>query len=167
MNRLKFLIASDTHGRADLLMEAISRHTDLDAVIFLGDGISDMEFVSEYFRLRKNSWLAVRGNCDFDRIFRSMPLEKTATLDVLGHRIVYTHGDNYGVKSGMDGLYALAKNTKADIVLYGHTHRRKEEYRDGVYYVNPGSLYYGDGGRSCAILTLEEKNVLFSYLFFA
>ena len=167
MGRLKILIASDTHGCVDLLIEAISRNPDLDAVIFLGDGISDMEFVSEYFRLRNISWFAVRGNCDFDRIFRNMPLEKTATLDLAGHRIVYTHGDAYGVKGGMDGLYALAKNTKADIVLYGHTHRRKEEYKDGVYYVNPGSLYSSEGGRSCAILTLEKTNVLFSYLILA
>lgn len=167
MDRLKILVASDTHGRVDLLMEAISRNPDLDAVIFLGDGISDLEFVSEYFRLRHISWYAVRGNCDFDRLFRDEPLEKTGVLSIAGHRIVYTHGDLYGAKGGMEGLYSLAKSREADIVLYGHTHRRREEYRDGVYYVNPGSLYSSDNGKSCAILTLDEKNVLFSYLVLA
>ncbi len=167
MDKYKILIASDTHGRVDMLIEAISRNADLDAVIFLGDGISDIEFAAEYFRARNCAWYAVRGNCDFERIFRSTPLQKTEIIDIGGRRIVYTHGDAQGVKLGMEGLYALAERTKADIILYGHTHCRKEEYLNGVYYVNPGSLHSGDGGRSCALLTLDGDSVLFSYLFFA
>ena len=167
MNNYKILVASDSHGRVDMLMEAISRNPDLDAVIFLGDGISDMEFVSQYFRARACAWYAVKGNCDFERIFRDAPLEKTQLLEIGGKRILYTHGDAYGVKLGMEELYSLAERSRADIVLYGHTHRRSEEYRFGKYFVNPGSLHSGEFGRTCAILTIDGDSVLFSYLMLA
>ncbi|MBQ9428630.1 MAG: metallophosphoesterase family protein, partial [Clostridia bacterium] len=52
------------------------------------------------------------------------------------------------------------------IALFGHTHRRCEEYipEAGLYLFNPGSIGSSrDGVYSYGILTLDEKNVLFSF----
>lgn len=33
------------------------------------------------------------------------------------------------------------RERQADIILYGHTHRALAEYVEGVWYINPGSVW--------------------------
>ena len=54
---------------------------------------------------------------------------------------------------------AAAEN--CDIVLYGHTHLAKIEYREGRYFLNPGSLRQPmEGHPSYIELNLDGKNVV-------
>ena len=57
-----------------------------------------------------------------------------------GARIFYTHGHAYGVKSGDETIISAARERKADILLFGHTHQSREDYEDGLYIMNPGRL---------------------------
>ena len=54
---------------------------------------------------------------------------------------------------------SLARQEKADIVLFGHSHTFSSELVDGTWYINPGSA--GPARfklkRTAAILTLPEK----------
>ena len=156
---MKFLIISDSHGDEYKLIRLLSKHRDIDAVFFLGDGISDAEFVAA--QNNAVAWFAVRGNCDTVPFFRGAPIEKVGTVTLCGKKIVYTHGDLYSAKLGDGGLIALAKKNGADIVLYGHTHTPRLCYIDGLYLFNPGAL------RGCAssygLLNLDGENVLFSH----
>ena len=44
---MRLLVLSDSHGRKNLLLEAVELHPEADAVIFLGDGERDIEFLKE------------------------------------------------------------------------------------------------------------------------
>lgn len=159
---MKCLIFSDSHGSHLALAKALKLHPDCDIVFFLGDGLSDFDMLA----LGDNTkmWIAVRGNCDYDPYFKDKFVPKTDTITLFGKKIVLTHDDLYGVKSGEGGLISLAREEQADIVLFGHTHRRREFYHEGVYYFNPGSLTPSyPNPSSYGLLTIDENNILLSH----
>ena len=156
---MKFLVFSDSHGTDFYIKKALADHKDAVGCFFLGDGLADVEKFAE-----RGLWYLVRGNCDYSGFLCGSMIPKTAELTVMGKRIVYTHGDLYGVKSGTGGILSLAASRSADLVLYGHTHTPREEYRDGVYLFNPGSIssVYGNTP-SYGIITLRENGILLSH----
>ena len=144
------------------MREALKLHPDCEVVFFLGDGLMDFEALSLGDNTRM--YLAVRGNCDYDGIFRDRFVPKSDSITLFGKKILFTHGDLYGVKYGDGGLVSLANGEDADIVLYGHTHQRRETYLDGVYYFNPGSLSASYGTRaSYGLITIDDMGVLLSH----
>lgn len=163
---MKILCFSDSHGTAAYMRTALSMHPDCELVIFLGDGLDDCEPLIEKDKTRK--WLLVRGNCDRSLVCAGELVKKTDFITVLGKKILFTHGDLYSAKAGDDGIVSLAEETSADVVLYGHTHRRRESFiRRGnreFYLFNPGSIgeVYPESA-SFGIITLTEDTVLFSH----
>lgn len=145
---MNILVISDSHGKRDRLEKVINRQIRRpDALIFLGDGLSDVDFCDTTgIALYK-----VRGNCDsiFLNDMTDAPDEQTINLD--GIRIMMTHGHNYGVKSTLTPLICAAARSKADILLFGHTHEGFEmtlmpendlgiKLDKPLYIMNPGSL---------------------------
>ena len=53
-----------------------------------------------------------------------------------------THGHGYGISMGTERLEEEARYRKAEIVMFGHTHRPYLREADGLWMVNPGSLSY-------------------------
>ena len=53
-----------------------------------------------------------------------------------------THGHYYYVHSGNEQLKSAGRRNKADIVLFGHTHRPTLEIDEDIIVANPGSLTY-------------------------
>ena len=45
-----------------------------------------------------------------------------------GKRVFFSHGHMYGVKVGLEQFLEGARNVKADIALFGHTHRPMLDY---------------------------------------
>ncbi len=167
---MKCLCFSDSHGSSLYIEKALLMHRDAEVVFFLGDGLSDIErFVG---RFPSVAFLAVRGNCDFSSLMANQTVNKTESITLMDKRIVYTHGDLYGVKYGDDGLLRLAEARSADVILYGHTHIPKEKYlptqKGGLYLFNPGSigLSYGNAP-SYGIMNITEKGIAFSHGSFA
>ena len=106
---MNVLVASDTHGRADRLREALER-TAPAALLFLGDGLIDLARVD----MGTIPVRAVRGNCDtFGGEYPTMRLEVLG-----GVRILMMHGHLFDVTRA---IYA-AIEADADVLLYGHTH---------------------------------------------
>ena len=164
---MKCLCFSDSHGFVGYFKKALSLHPDAEVVFFLGDGLSDAELLAMQYK--NAAWLMVRGNCDYSSVALGSQVEKTSSITLMDKRIVYTHGDLYGVKYGEDGLIRLAESRDADIVLFGHTHRPFLKYlpreEGGVYLFNPGSIEapsYNSGG-NYGIIDLTEKGVSFSH----
>ena len=159
---IKCLVFSDSHGSVFFVKEALSMHMDAQVVFFLGDGLSEIDTLSNAYP--EKFWIAVRGNCDFYSSFAGSPAKKTEEITLSGYRITATHGDLYGAKYGLGGLISLARETNADIVLFGHTHLPLEKYlSDGekpLYLFNPGSISLSSG--SYGIMTLG-KGVIFSH----
>ena len=163
---MELLIFSDSHGGAYQMEQALSRQvTRPGAICFLGDGLRDTEVLDDRGVLL---W-TVRGNCDYGPLFEDTPTERT--VDLLGHRILLTHGHRFFVKSGYGALLSHAMELGADIVLFGHTHapislcvEAGERIGNFVteretYLFNPGSIGQGFFGT----LHLTENAVLFSH----
>jgi uncharacterized protein len=138
-DRVRIVVFSDTHGNTSRLEQAIFQQPRADYFIHLGDGQWDIDEMRSTFPGRKI--LNVCGNCDFAA---AAPVDEE--LFVCGKRIFYTHGHRYYVKGGTATLIGEARSRKADIVLFGHTHEALNEYEDGLYIMNPGSLGMPENG---------------------
>ena len=163
---MKCLVFSDSHGYHYNMTRALRLHRNAEIVFFLGDGLSDVDYVSREFPTVK--FLAVRGNCDMHRLVFGMLSEKTEMIEIMGKRIVYTHGDLYGAKYGTDGLFSLGVSRSADIVLFGHTHQPLEKYipteEGGIYLFNPGSIGYSYGNSpTYGVINLLDNGIGFSH----
>lgn len=135
---MRILVVSDTHRDPYALEQAVLRQPNAEVVIHLGDGADDVDLIRAKFP--EKTFLQVRGNCDWGT---DLPLEREITLE--GKKLLFTHGHIYNVKYGLYNLCCVARDKKADIVLFGHTHQALTEYEDGLYMMNPGSLHGGFG----------------------
>ena len=160
---MDIVVASDTHGRYDRLAE-VMRRTKCSILLFLGDGLRDLNVVRDDVTLR-----SVRGNCDF--FGADIP---EARLEIFGtYRIFMTHGHRYGVKYSLDALIAAAAEEGADVALYGHTHIPLSKtlpagtavggviLQKPLVVLCPGSLGEPRGGiPTFGTLTLRENGIL-------
>lgn len=151
--KMKILIVSDTHGWDDTFEKVLMKEAPVDLLIHCGD----IEGSEEYFELLcECPTQFVRGNNDF---YSSLPSE--VVFELCGYRIMVTHGHYYGVSMGVDWLIEEAKERRADIVMYGHTHCPDFVKADGMIVLNPGSLSLPrQKGRkpTYMIMEIDEKN---------
>lgn len=151
---MRILVFSDSHGRSAPVENAIAAHGEAKTVIFLGDGARELLHLTEIFPDR--TFLFVRGNCDFGG-----DLPSSGEIKVEGRTVFYTHGHEYSVGLSTDRLEKAARARGADIVLYGHTHIARIEYRDGLYIVNPGSVAHPrEGGCSFAMIDILPSGIV-------
>ncbi len=147
---MKALVLSDSHGRTENLSAALEREKDCELVFFLGDGEEDLERVRPRFKDRK--FIAKRGNNDYFSTF-----DDFAYKYVDGNTVVACHGHTLGVKRSLLPLIEKAESVRANVALYGHTHRTGCYYDrlSDIYVINPGALCSG----SYAVLKLEKGAV--------
>jgi len=136
---MRILVFSDSHGDRFAVEEAAAKHRSAKIIIHLGDGERD----TEGLRLQYPDKMIhqVRGNCDF-----GSGLPYTGEDIVGDKRIFFAHGQTYRVKRGLYEFIAAARDHKADIALFGHTHIAETFYEDGLYVMNPGSIGFSRGG---------------------
>lgn len=132
---IKLLIASDTHNDAEALGRVVDAEPGANALIFLGDGLTDLAVLEEERPDLRLPIYHVRGNCDFRQ---SEPAEGLAAFGRV--LFFYTHGHGYAVKETLAPLKYAARQRGADVALFGHTHSPYYEYADGLYVFNPGSV---------------------------
>lgn len=162
---MKCLCFSDSHGSPLNIRRALNMHPDAEILFFLGDGLDDLE---PFLRDKNRAILAVRGNCDRSAVLGDVIVKKTDEITIENRRIVFTHGDLYGAKYGLDGLRALAEEKRADILLFGHTHLPLERYiptdEGGYYLFNPGSIGGGFGTNATfGVISISESGILLSH----
>ena len=134
---MRILVVSDTHGDLYTLMKVVRSQPTAEIIIHCGDGEEQAEELRMTFPDKKI--VAVRGNCDWGSM-----LPPTETLRINGKTIFITHGHLYKVKMTIYNLVCAAREQKADIVVFGHTHNAMTDYDDGLYIMNPGSCHgYG------------------------
>lgn len=162
---MKILVISDSHGNAPDILRTVSVHPDAELLIFLGDGLRDLELVRSSFP-QTMAVIAVSGNCDFFTFGGGAARdEELIALD--GYRIFACHGHRFGVKGGLGGLASAAHSRGADVALFGHTHTPHEglDYcgEHALRLFNPGSLgRSGDGCAHYGILDLRKNGICFS-----
>ncbi len=160
---MKILVLSDSHAALSFMRHCI-RAVKPDAMIHLGDFYEDGQDMKEEFP--HIPMHQVPGNCDR---YRMMSLVPEILIYPVGDVELYmTHGHRHGVKMGIGNLLREARKTRAQAVLYGHTHVadcHREE--DGLWVLNPGSCNYYGGSvglietengtiRQCRILNEQD-----------
>jgi hypothetical protein len=118
-------VISDTHGL--LRQGVVDALQDCDHIIHAGD-VGDPKILHELGKIAPVS--AVRGNTDAGEWAASLP--QTEWLTLAGHLIYVLHD----VKQ----LDVSPKAAGASVVISGHTHTPLKELKNGVLYLNPGSV---------------------------
>ena len=136
-------VCSDSHGNTANLNSVLELEAP-DVFVFLGDGLRDLRNLQLPPNCRR---YAVRGNCDFGTDEPEVRL-----LDLENVRILVVHGHRYAVKNSLLRLGLLAQEHRADVTLYGHTHRQDAQWSDGRLLLCPGSV--GSAHGSYAVLTV-------------
>lgn len=149
---MKILVVSDTHGRDGNLQKVLKKVAPIDALIHCGDVEGREDYITE---LAGCPTYMVAGNNDF-----FTRLEREIEVDLGGHRILVTHGHNYGVALDLSRILEEAYARRKDIVLFGHTHKPAVVHEGPVTAVNPGSLSFPrqEGRRpSYAIMEIDHR----------
>ena len=134
---MKILIVSDSHGHNEIIDDLIRENKDVD--IFLHAGDSEVPAYTLFpFRV-------VRGNCDY--IYDT---EMEYVIPSPFGNILLRHKDDRNV--------AYLKEHEIKIYIHGHTHVKECYKKNGICYINPGSLVYPrDEDSSYAIMESDEK----------
>lgn len=131
---MKILVVSDTHGKNKKLIERVKNLEKPDLMFHLGDYVADGLTIS---RALKISPIIVLGNGDHP----SSGFKEEEIVEIKGKRILLTHGHRFGVNYSLNKLFYRAKELKADIALFGHTHVPTIEKIEGCILMNPGSPF--------------------------
>lgn len=148
MSQHKIAVISDTHSL--LRPEIIEKIKECELIIHAGD-IASKETAEKIESL--GTAYFVRGNADKDSWADEIPVSRE--LELFGLKIFIIHNR----KQIQEDL------SDKDIVIYGHSHKYSEEYKENVCYFNPGSC----GPRrfhqeiTMAILTVDEEDKSFSF----
>ncbi|MFC4618175.1 metallophosphoesterase family protein [Camelliibacillus cellulosilyticus] len=128
---MKCLVVSDSHGLTEELSAVVKRHqADVDICIHCGDSELAADSVTMI------PFLGVQGNCDTHDV--GFPNERIYESD--GLTVFITHGHLYQVKMSMMNLWYKAREAGAKVVFFGHTHVAGTGLKDGILFLNPGSL---------------------------
>lgn len=131
---MRILVVSDTHGDYFTLQRVVTAQPKAEVVIHLGDGEEQsLQLITDF---PDKMIVRLRGNGDWGS---DLPPVKTLTL--AGKKLLAMHGHTHNVKMGYYNAYMAAREEKADILLFGHTHNAMTDYDDGLYVMNPGSLH--------------------------
>jgi len=131
---MKILVLSDSHGVTQLMEDVVRKHVnDVACVLFLGDCLEDCEKIASKFQ--SATFHVVPGNCDY-----CSDLPKELMIKVGSKRILMCHGHNHSVKMNYDRIISFATAKRADICLFGHTHVPISFEKNGILFLNPGSI---------------------------
>lgn len=155
---MRLVVFSDTHGNFRAAREVIERNPKVYTFFFLGDGETEIDKLRIVYP--EKQILNVAGNCDYNA--------QTATTEIYYAgkvRILYSHGHKFSVQYGVDDFYRMAKQLGAKIALFGHTHERFYEFRDGVHLLNPGSASCPRDGKrpSYAFVDITPDGIMCSH----
>jgi len=151
---MKIGVISDTHGFLDPRVEKI--FAGVDHILHAGDIgyatiILELEFIAPV--------TAVLGNTDQDLTFRLTEVVELAQKKFLVHHIVSPH-------DLPDPVAARIAKERAEVIVFGHTHKKFAETVNGVFFFNPGYAGKPKFGaeRSVAILHVDGKDIRHEFI---
>lgn len=148
---MRILVVSDTHGNFKNFKQAIENDRSVDVIIHCGDSRGELEEMKMYYP--DKAFICVKGNCDLGSM---LPNDEIRVFE--NKKLFITHGHLYNVKLALYPICCKAREEKADIVIFGHTHNALAEYDDGLYILNPGSL--GSYGATYAYIDVTEQGIM-------
>lgn len=153
---MKVLVFSDSHGRKELVDRMLSKEPDCKEVIFLGDGIKDVDWAMSFHPDKR--FTCVSGNND---LYCNESTEAYKYFD--GVTVFACHGHTLDARTTLSYIYEKTASVMGRLALYGHTHIPKitTDPKTQVTAVNPGALC---NGKYCVIefnkgsFTVTEKS---------
>lgn len=133
-------VISDTHGL--LRPEALQALQGVERIIHAGD-VDEPGILERLEEVAPVS--AVRGNMDRGAWAGRLP--ETEVVEVGGRQLFVLHDPG---RLDLDPAAA-----GFDAVIHGHTHRSREEVRNGILYLNPGSAGARRGDRPVTLARLR------------
>ena len=130
-------VVSDIHGSYDHLLRAVAAMGPIELLLHAGDGWADLlRWRREHPELPVEM---VVGNCDLvPQGGPGYPVE--LVLALAGKKILLTHGHLFGAKTDLHRLALRGREARADLVVFGHTHRPTALRWGEMVLFNPGSL---------------------------
>ena len=150
---MRILVVSDTHGKNKELIESLNQKEKPDLLFHLGDYVRDGIILADELKL---SSIIVRGNGDHP----SSGFREEEVLEIKGKKIYLTHGHKLGVNFNLNRIFYRARELRADIALFGHTHIPIVEEKEGILFMNPGSVSLprdGSNKKTYGIIKIGEK----------
>ncbi len=129
---MKIGVLSDTHGNVVISEKIINNMGPVDLVLHAGDFYRDAEKLAKKVSVKI---IGVVGNCD-----SPVTSPEEELIDAAGLKIYLIHGHQFEGVNLYNSLYYKAKEVKADIVVYGHTHIASKFEQEGILFFNPGSI---------------------------
>ena len=133
---MKILLISDTHGSTSLLKNEIlpKYASQVQLAVHLGDYANDLlDLRHSYPNL---TMVGVDGAFEVG--------SRTERVLVVGddvkRRILLMHGHTVAVKTNLDRISYYALEKQVDACFFGHTHVETRFIKNGIYFMNPGSL---------------------------
>ncbi|MCQ2388013.1 MAG: phosphodiesterase [Clostridia bacterium] len=164
---MKYIIASDIHGSSFYCKKIIEefKKNNADKIILLGDiynhgprnpfpkDYAPMD-VANLLNSVKNNLIVIKGNCDsqVDTLISEFDFIENMLLEVNGKSLFLSHGHIFNKD--------FPPKTKFDVIIYGHFHTGFIEEKDGVVFVNSGSVSLPKDGTRNSYLLLDD-NVLY------
>ena len=165
---MKLMIASDIHGSAYYASKMLERFADEapDRLLLLGDILyhgprNDLprdyapKKVIEMLNPLAPKLLCVRGNCDteVDQMVLKFP--------VLADYAMLYDGENIFTASHGHHIDEVASALGSGVILYGHTHIPDDSLRDGIRYINPGSVSIPKNGSCHSYIIYSDGKFVF------
>lgn len=165
---MRLMIASDIHGSsyyAKLFFEKVKQEKP-DKIILLGDiyyhgprnpfpkDYAPME-VAAILNQNKDNIVVIKGNCDseVDQMVSDFTfIEGFFVVQLEGRKLVCVHGHKMEKED-------LPEINKGDIIAYGHYHTGLIENKNGVIYINPGSLALPKEEATNSYIILDRHNI--------
>ena len=154
---MKILVLSDSHGRTSLMERVVRQYLDeVGAVCFLGDVLRDIIKLQDIFQ--GLPIYAVPGNCDFTL---GSQIESVQCLNLGGVEILLTHGHLHDVKRNYNTIIDYATKMGVSACFFGHSHVAASFVKNGITFLNPGSITEprGDLGKSYALVEIVNGQV--------
>lgn len=139
---MKIIVMSDSHGDRETIEKIMALQAD--AHFHCGD--SELAYTDEIF----GKMYKVRGNCDMDNTF---PEEVVA--EVGDQKVLMVHGHRHNVKQSLMPILYAAQEKKANLAFFGHSHLYGAEMKEGILFVNPGSVLLPRGGNPATYAVIE------------
>lgn len=152
MSMVRVGLVSDSHGRFECLSRMADDAPDVAAWIHCGDYCDDGEDLAIYTGVPV---YAVLGNNDYMTHTHD---PECRCVTVGGVRIVAIHGCQWYGERRWQKLVELGRQNQADLVVFGHTHRRCAKMDGEMWVVNPGSIGLPRDGRegTYAIVSIDD-----------
>ena len=163
---VRLCVFADTHGNARYMQEVMQDLGPFNMVVHLGDGVREGRDLAEQWNL---PFMGVRGNEDHGAL---APLDDG--ISFYGFKIFVMHGHQMEINPYQDAetwerhyreMAAEAAKNRADIFLFGHTHKPVLRNQEGVLIGNPGDHYLGASFPPGFIELLIEPNKAAAVLF--